>query len=48
MAYIPESFDDIVFDTGANYGSDEYGRLILRWDVDDSGFAVNQRPEDWS
>ena len=48
VAYIPESWDDIVFDTGAVYGNDEYGRLILRWDVDNSGESVNQRPEDWS
>lgn len=48
VAYIPESWDDIVFDTGANYGNDSYGRLILRWDVDNSGETVNQRPEDWS
>lgn len=48
VAYIPESWDDIVFDTGAIYGEDTYGRLILRWDVDNSGESVNQRPEDWS
>lgn len=48
VAYIPESWDDIVFDTGMQYGMDTYGRLILRWDVDDSGETVNQRPEDWS
>ena len=48
VAYIPEGWDDIVFDTGANYGEDTYGRLILRWDVDNSGESVNQRPEDWS
>lgn len=48
VAYIPESWDDIVFDTGMQYGIDTYGRLILRWDVDDSGESVNQRPEDWS
>ena len=48
VAYIPESWDDIVFDTGAAYGVDTYGRLILRWDVDNSGESVNQRPEDWS
>lgn len=34
VAYIPESWDDISFDTGAVFGSDEYGRLILRYDVD--------------
>lgn len=48
VAYIPESWDDIVFDTGMQYGIDTYGRLILRWDVDNSGETVNQRPEDWS
>lgn len=48
VAYIPESWDDIVFDTGMQYGIDTYGRLILRWDVDNSGESVNQRPEDWS
>lgn len=48
VAYIPESWDDIVFDTGMSYGIDTYGRLILRWDVDDSGESVDQRPEDWS
>ena len=34
VAYVPESWDDIEFDTGAVYGTDEYGRLILRYDVD--------------
>lgn len=48
VAYIPSGWDDIVFDTGYQYGTDTYGRLILRWDVDDSGESVNQRPEDWS
>lgn len=47
VAYIPESWDDIVFDTGAVYGLDTYGRLILRWDVDNSNETVNQRPESW-
>lgn len=28
-AYIPSSWDDIEFDTGAVYGADDYGRLIL-------------------
>lgn len=48
VAYIPESWNDIVFDTGYVYGIDTYGRLILRWDIDNSGENVNQRPEDWS
>ena len=44
VAYIPESWNDIVFDTGANYELDTYGRLILRMDVD-SPYNVDQRPE---
>ena len=36
VAYIPEGsgWNDIIFDTGAVYGSDTYGRLILLMDVD--------------
>lgn len=34
VAYIPESWTDIDFDTGMIYGTPEYGRLILRYDVD--------------
>lgn len=30
-AYIPASWDDIEFDTGAVYGADDYGRLILEY-----------------
>ena len=48
VAYIPDGWQDIVFDTGMVYGEDTYGRLILRWDVDESDGNVNQRPEDWS
>lgn len=48
IAYIPESWNDLIFDTGMVYGVDTYGRLILRWNVDNSEFSVNQRPEDWS
>ena len=38
VAYIPEGtgWDDIVFDTGAVYGSDEYGRLILLYEVENA------------
>lgn len=36
VAYIPESWDDIVFDTGMVYGSEEYGRLILLFNVDNA------------
>ena len=47
VAYIPDSWNDIVFDTGMVYGEDTYGRLILRCDVDNSEESVNQRPENW-
>ena len=30
-AYIPESWSEIIFDTGMVYGTDEYGRLILSY-----------------
>lgn len=44
VAYLPESWSDIVFDTGAVYGIDTYGRLILRWDAD-SPETVDQTRE---
>lgn len=44
VAYIPKSWNDIIFDTGANFSLDTYGRLILRWDVT-STHLVNQTPE---
>ena len=44
VAYIPESWDDIIFDTGFDYDSDTYGRLILRWRVDDEALPVTQTP----
>ena len=47
VAYIPENWNELVFDTGMVYGEDTYGRLILRWDVDNSQGEVNQRPEQW-
>lgn len=34
VAYIPDSWEDIDFDTGMVYGTETYGRLILRYDVD--------------
>lgn len=40
-AYVPDSWSDIVFDTGAVYGTYEYGRLILRYNVDGSGVIDN-------
>ena len=41
VAYIPQSWNDIVFDTGAVYGNEDYGRLILKWDAD-SPYSVEQ------
>ena len=42
-AYIPRGYawDDIEFDTGANYGHFDYGRLILRYNVEGSGVIDN-------
>ncbi len=42
-AYIPDSWDDIIFDTGMIYGSEEYGRLILKWNT--TGSNVQDIPE---
>lgn len=44
VAYIPESWNDIIFDTGWDYSKDTYGRLILRWNTD-SVHTVNQIPQ---
>lgn len=40
-AYIPESWADIEFDTGMQYGTYTYGRLILRFNADGSGVIDN-------
>lgn len=40
-AYVPNSWADIKFDTGAVYGTDEYGRLILRFDATGTGIIDN-------
>lgn len=34
VAYIPESWNDITFDTGHVFGRTDYGRLILRFEAD--------------
>lgn len=36
VAYVPDSWADITFDTGMVYGRSDYGRLILRFTADDS------------
>lgn len=40
-AYIPDSWSEIEFDTGMNYGTYTYGRLILRYNVDGCGVIDN-------
>lgn len=44
VAYVPESWSEIIFDTGMDYSLNTYGRLILRFDVD-SPETVEQAPE---
>lgn len=44
VAYIPKSWNDISFDTGAVYGIDTYGRLMLRWKTSGQS-TVNQTRE---
>lgn len=45
-AYVPESWSDITFDTGAVYDTKTYGRLILRFDADGSGVIDNTQCDD--
>lgn len=40
-AYIPDGWQDIVFDTGMVYGRSDYGRLILKFDVEGEGVIDN-------
>lgn len=40
-AYVPGSWSEIQFDTGAIYGTEEYGRLILRYAVNGQGVIDN-------
>lgn len=40
-AYIPEGWEDIIFDTGAVFGRSDYGRLILKMNVDSSNAIDN-------
>ena len=50
-AYIPESWSEITFDTGAVYGRSDYGRLILKTKTDSPnsidntyGYSLNAQP----
>lgn len=40
-AYKPSTWEDVQFDTGAIYGTEEYGRLILRYEVNGQGVIDN-------
>lgn len=46
-AYIPSSWSEIQFDTGAIYGTEEYGRLILRYCVDDGSGVIDNTGHEW-
>lgn len=50
-AYIPKSWSEITFDTGAVYGRSDYGRLVLKMQVDSPnsidntyGYTLNAEP----
>lgn len=40
-AYIPNSWDEVTFDTGAVYGRSDYGRLILKMQTDNPNSIDN-------
>lgn len=40
-AYVPNSWDEIEFDTGAVFGRSDYGRLILRFEADERNVINN-------
>lgn len=39
-AYVPDSWSEISFDTGAVYGRSDYGRLILKFEADPNAQGV--------
>lgn len=51
VAYVPDSWREITFDTGTVYGRTDYGRLVLRFDTDGSAidntysYSLSQSPE---
>lgn len=40
-AYVPENWNDIIFDTGMVFGNFDYGRLILRYNVDNARGVID-------
>lgn len=43
--YVPDSWSDVTFDTGAVYGTEDYGRLILRYETSGQGVIDNTVPD---
>lgn len=39
-AYVPDSWSEITFDTGAVFGRSDYGRLVLRFEADPAAQGV--------
>lgn len=44
-AYVPDSWADITFDTGAVYGTSSYGRLLLKYNTAGQGAVDNTAPD---
>ena len=40
-AYVPDSWSEITFDTGAVFGRSDYGRLILRFEADPAQGSID-------
>lgn len=40
-AYVPDSWKEVTFDTGAVYGRSDYGRLVLKFDAEGKGVIDN-------
>lgn len=42
VAYIPDSWEEIIFDTGAVYSEDSYGCLMLKWESPNGGVVDDE------
>lgn len=42
IAYIPDSWEEIIFDTGAVYSEPSYGCLMLKWESPNGGVVDEQ------
>ena len=51
VAYVPDSWREITFDTGTVYGRTDYGRLVIRFDAEGNAidntysYSLSQTPE---